>query len=213
MSAPEVPPGEKVSLRWHWNVATNGYLSSIGRIDSASGGTAIVAPTETSSYVLVLEAPGLPPRVLSLRILVPGAKGSASVWPTDLFVPLTFQNDYSLNATSLATVAAKVRDVLQNRRGFELRQFSPSDGQIVIATAYMQRQELNNSDETPKEFRRIAFRISLVAGTVPRSVHVNISATIEWRVPIDDRWFPEDSSSSIRYRIQMNDLRKETLGN
>lgn len=202
---PEIAAGGSASLSWQWNPATRGYLSSLGLVDHPSSDTVRVSPDETTSYVLILEAPGLLPRVLVQRVVVRGAKGRSGDWPDDLFVPLAYQADYDINSTSLSVLAARVRSVLHDDRGFEVRQFSPAEDQIVFSTAFLQNAKLNEANESPRKFRRIAYRVALTAGK-SGLIHVNLSSSIEWRVVVDNRWFPENSSSSDRYKIQTDDL-------
>jgi len=66
-------------------------------VDHPSSDTVEVSPNETSSYVLILEAPGALPRVLAQRVVVRGAKGKSGDWPDDLFVPLAYQADHDVN--------------------------------------------------------------------------------------------------------------------
>jgi len=201
----EIETGGSTNLRWRWNPATHGYLSSLGLVDHPSSDTVSVSPDETTSYVLILEAPGLLPRILTQRVIVRGAKGTSGDWPNDLFAPLAYQADDDIHSKSLATVAAKVRRVLHDDRGFEIRQFSPAQGQIVFCTAFLQNDKLSEPNESPRRYRRIAYRVALAAARSDL-IHVNLSSSIEWRIVVDTRWFPENSSSSDRYRKQTADL-------
>lgn len=201
----EIPAGNSVKLSWQWHLATRGYLSSVGSLDHPSGDAIKVSPDETTSYVLVLEAPGLSPRVLTQRVIVRGAKGSSGVWPPDPFAPLAYQTDYDIHSPSLAAVCARIRSVLRDDRGFEIRQFSQAEDQIVFSTAFLQNARLGEPDENPRKFRRVAYRVAVTAGKSDL-IHVNLSSTIEWRIVVDTRWFSENSSSSNRYQAETADL-------
>jgi hypothetical protein len=200
----EIPTGGSARLMWQWNPATRGYLSSIGLVDHPSGDTISVSPGETTSYVLILEAPGVSPRILAQRVVVRGAKGSSGDWPTDPFAPLAYQADDDIHSTSMSTVAARVRSVLRDR-GFEIRQFSQAEDQVVFCTAFLQDSKLNEPNESPRKFRRIAYRVALTAEKSDL-IRVNLSSSIEWRIVVDARWFLENSSSSNRYKTQTDDL-------
>jgi hypothetical protein len=202
---PEIAAGGSAGLSWQWKQATRGYLSSVGLVNHPSGETVNVSPNETTSYVLILEAPGSSPRVLAQTVVVRGAKGRSGEWPDDLFVPLAYQSDYDIGSASLSVLAARVRRFLQDDRGFEIRQFSPTEGQIVFSTAFLHDAKLSEPDESPRRLRRIAFHVVLAASKSDL-IHVNVSSIIEWRIAVDDRWFPEDSSLSSRYKAQTDDL-------
>jgi hypothetical protein len=201
----EIPVGRSAQLSWHWSAATRGYLSSQGSVDHASGGTVGVSPAETTSYVLVLEAPGVTPRILTQRLIVTGTKGSAGVWPADPVAPLSYKADYDIVSASMVELAIRVRKVLRDDWQFEIRQFSQEEGQLVFATAFLQTSKLNEPNESPRRVRRIAYRVALRAGK-PNIVHVNLSSSIEWRAVVDSRWFPENSSSNDRYHRHTSNL-------
>jgi hypothetical protein len=201
----EIPARGDTKLSWLWNPATRGYLSSLGIIGHPAGDTVRASPDETTTYVLILEAPGQSPRVLTQRVIVRGAKGSTGDWPSDPFAPLAYQADYDLQFKSLAAVSARIRSVLRDDRGFEIRQFSQEQDQIIFCTAFLQNAKLNEPNERPRRFRRIAYRVALAAGK-SNLIHVNLSSSIEWRLVVDTRWFPEKSSSSNRYQTQTADL-------
>jgi hypothetical protein len=201
---PEITAGNRAILSWGWRDAAGGYLSDLGLVEHASDGRVTVSPEQTTSYVLVLDAPGRSPRVLTLRLAVRGSKGSSGDWPSDVFDPLPYQVEYDIRSPSLSSVAARVRRALK-ARGFELRQFSQTEGQVVFATAFLQGAALNDPDENPRRFRRIAFRIAIIQ-LGSSTVHVNLSSSIQWRAVIDTRWFPEKSSSTNRYPKQTTDL-------
>src|SRR5437867_1178143 len=107
----EIPAGGSAKLSWQWKAATRGYLSSVGFVNRPSGETVNVAPSETTSYVLIVEAPGLEPRVLTQRVIVRGSKGSSGIWPPDPFAALAYQADKDVRSISLATLAERVRTV------------------------------------------------------------------------------------------------------
>ncbi len=200
----EVVAGGPVTLTWGWAGAKDGYLSSHGHIDHPSDGSAIVLPLETTSYVLVLEAPGVAPRILSVRVAVTGAKGGSGEWPPDLFVPLEFRREFDSRA-SLVKLAVRLRSLLQDEWGFETRQFVGEGAEVVLATAYRQQSTLDDPREGVRRIRRIAYRTSLRA-TGTAAVHIQISASIQWRPVVDTRWFPESSSSSDRYKKETDRL-------
>jgi hypothetical protein len=212
VDTPEIQARGSATLRWQWSPATRGYLSSLGLVDHPSGDSVSVSPDETTSYVLILEAPDQSPRVLTRRVVVRGAKGSSGYWPSDPFAPLAYEVDYDMHSKSLAAVSARIRSVLRDDRGLEIRQFSQQEGQITFYTAFLQNAQLNQPDERPRRFRRIAYRVRLAAGK-PDLIHVNISSTIEWRLVVDTRWFLENSSASNRYQTQTTDLWRAFRGN
>jgi len=195
----EIPFGGATTLSWQWNGAIRAYLSSHGPIGNPARGTLNVSPMETTTYVLILEAPGLPSKVLTQRIIVAtGAKGSG-VWPhDDIHLPLAHSSEFDLRSGSMARAASKVRRVLQDDRKFEIRQVSPGDGQMVFATAYLQDPMLVEPNETPRRIRRIALRVFLRVEAT-NVIRLRISSIIQWRSSIDSRWFPESSSSTDRY--------------
>jgi hypothetical protein len=61
----EVSPGQPAHLTWKSSTATEAYLSSYGLLSNPRSGSLEEKPTETTDYVLILEAPGVPPQVLS----------------------------------------------------------------------------------------------------------------------------------------------------
>ena len=201
----EISAGDSVRLSWRWDSARRGYLSSVGLLDHPSGDSVMLSPDETTSYVLILEAPGLSPRILTQHVAVRGSKGSSGDWPREPFGPLAYETDYDIHYTSLAAVSARIRSVLRDDRGFEIRQFSQAEDQVVFYTAFLQNAKLSEPNESPRKSRRIAYRVALTARKSDL-VHVNLSSSIEWRIAVDNRWFPENSSSSNRYQMQTADL-------
>lgn len=75
----------------------------------------------------------------------------------------------------------------------------------MFLTAFFQTPKLSEPDESPRKFRRIAYRVALSADKSDQ-IHVNVSLSIEWRIVVDNRWFPENSSSSGRYKTQADDF-------
>jgi hypothetical protein len=203
----EIPVGASVDLSWHYGAATRGYLSNIGLIKHPEGGKVTVSPTETMSYVLVLEGPSSPPMVLTQLVTVSGAKGSAGTWPNDPFNPLDYGDvPYDLQPASLAVTAEKVQKLLRDDWGFEFQPYSrPDSREIIFVTKFHQRSALNNPSETPRKIREIAYRVDLRPERAYR-VHVGISATIRWHLVVDSRWFFENSSSTSIYPNQIGAL-------
>lgn len=201
----EIAAGGSAKLNWHWNLATRGYLTSVGLVEHPSGDTVSVSPIETTSYVLILEAPGFSPRILTQHLVVRGGKGKAGVWPDDPFTPLAYKADHDIRSTSLAEAAARVRNVLQDDRGFEIQEFSQDD-QVVFLTAFLQSSNLNEPNESPRRFWRIAHRVALDPTQTSGLIRLHLSSAIQWRIVVDNRWFLENSSSSDRYQRQMKGL-------
>ena len=209
----EVTAGQSVELKWLWKPATAGYLSAVGTLEIPSQGMVSVTPTETTAYVLILEAPLRGTRVLSATITVQGAKGESGLLPDDPFSPLAFQSDYDLSKRSLAVAAAKTRTVLQDEQGFQTTQYSPGEGQIVFVTRFLEKSSLSEGSDEKGRLRRIAYRVSLSSGKATGTLHANLSATIQWRIVVDrQRWFPENSSSSGIYLRALAQLKNAIFG-
>lgn len=203
----EIVAGESVHLSWLWPPAKRGYLSGRGLLERPSGDKIEVTPQETTSYVLVLEAPGSSPRILTERVIVRGSKGSSGDWPDNPFDPLVYQASYDIHSSSLAEVLNKIESVLRDDEGFEVRQFSQIKDQVVFSTSFHQSNKLNDSSERPRKLRRIAYHVE-VTDMKSGSIHISISTSIQWRIVVDTRWFLESSSSSERYRSATTELWK-----
>src|SRR5581483_8843893 len=121
-----------------------------------------VFPTETTSYVLILEGADSAPMILTRHVVVHGAKGSAGDWPSDIFEPLEYKADFDLSA-SMVRVASSVRKSLTEDRGYELRQFTDEDNRPVFATAFLEDSRLNVPAERPRRLRRMAARVVLTS--------------------------------------------------
>lgn len=206
----EIPLGESATLTWKWPVASEGYLSSIGMIQNPKGGSTEVRPRETTDYVLVLDAPGMSPTVLSRRIIVRGGKGSASDWPQDWFDGLPFSSGYTSAGQSLSKLVGRTKTVLQAFG--EVREWSKDENTYVLATAFSQPADLNTADGRREKVRRIAFRIELSSLGASKSIQLHISVAIESRAIIDRRWYPENASSSTIYQDQVKAIKGKILG-
>jgi hypothetical protein len=206
----EIPLGESATLTWRWPLATEGYLSSVGMLRSPKGGSTEVRPRETTDYVLVLDAPGVPPTALSRRLIVRGAKGSASDWPQGWFDELPFWRDYNINSQSLPRIVYRTHAVLDAMG--EVRPWTKDRDTAVLATAFSQLEDLNTHDESPKRVRRIAYRVELSSSGTSKVIRLHISVAIEWRVVIDRHWFPENPSSSTICQERVAALKKQIIG-
>ena len=210
----ELRGGGSAKLMWHWTAATSGFLSGRGVLENPKDGSFSVSPSESTEYVLILEARNAPTQVLSARVLVRGAKGSAGEWPTDPFTPFPFEANYDVTE-SLAVLAAKTDKILQDTLQFQVRRFAAADGQVVFYTAFQQQKALLGEEDRGKKVRRIAYRVALSTKGIHNPIHVNLSASIDWRPVIDKRWLVENSSSSAGalYRRQIESLKTAILGN
>jgi hypothetical protein len=130
VDAAEIRAGEAANLTWKWQSASTGYLSCYGLLYHPKGDLLRIIPSETTDYVLILEASGVSPRILSRRVVVRGAKGSESDWP-DGFVPLGAEQQFTAAPTDgLSQIADRTRRILQDDRHLVLRQFAPDSDRI-----------------------------------------------------------------------------------
>jgi hypothetical protein len=143
-----------------------------------------------------VEAENLQASFIIRHVKVSGNKGSDGNWP-NLFQDLPVKREFEFAGKQLVDMCELTRHALQD--SFEFVQFTVRDGHVVIGTKPSETFMPVDESERPRRFRRIAYRVSLT--TANRSTVAEISTAIEWRIPKDRAWFPEDPTSALCERM------------
>jgi len=192
-------------LSWRWLGAEEGYLTNVGLLGEPKAGARMVDVGETTNFVLILEGRGRSV-VLSRRVVVKGSKGDDDSWP-NAFQPFAVENHYHLGRASLPRLIEKVNGVLQNQLGYRVHDFSLEPGEVVLNTAFLQGRAPIPSAHGPARWVRRAIRVEIKAPIESASIEVGVSARVDFRLVVDERWYPEPPSSSALYRDAIDEVR------